>query len=269
MPPPSVPWDGLDVFFLFLLWNFLILLFTGLAWLCVEIRSETPPPASAITEEAPEHPLTRLLVHWDDWPPLLLLIPLFSAVVAAPLAEEFFYRLLLQRWLEKTAWDFCQTLGAGPRRAFSGVFSVTVSALLFAAVHGGKHSGEMSRDLILGGLLAMVAAHLAALLLAVGYLRFLRKATWRQLGLAPPDVKRDLLCPLFFVGIALPVMLAMKYSLLMLGPADWQVDPIPLFFLGILLGWLLFRSGRLGPSVMLHALFNGANFAFLLVQLRG
>ena len=38
----------------------------------------------------------------------------------------------------------------------------------------------------------------------------------------------------------------------------------PLFVLGLGLGWLRWRSGRLGSSVLMHALWNGLTFMNLL-----
>jgi hypothetical protein len=42
-------------------------------------------------------------------------------------------------------------------------------------------------------------------------------------------------------------------------------EGIPLFVLGIGLGWLRWRSGRLAPSVLMHALWNGLTLLNLLV----
>jgi membrane protease YdiL (CAAX protease family) len=38
-----------------------------------------------------------------------------------------------------------------------------------------------------------------------------------------------------------------------------------LFVLGLGLGWLRLQSGRLGPSVLMHGLWNGLTFANLLL----
>jgi len=40
---------------------------------------------------------------------------------------------------------------------------------------------------------------------------------------------------------------------------------LPLFVLGIGLGWLRWRSGRLAPSVLMHAFWNGLTLLNLLV----
>jgi membrane protease YdiL (CAAX protease family) len=43
---------------------------------------------------------------------------------------------------------------------------------------------------------------------------------------------------------------------------------MPLFVLGIGLGWLRWRSGRLAASVLMHGLWNGLTFVNLLVLAR-
>ncbi len=40
---------------------------------------------------------------------------------------------------------------------------------------------------------------------------------------------------------------------------------LPLFVLGLGLGWLRLQSGRLGASVLMHGLWNGLTFANLLL----
>jgi hypothetical protein len=43
------------------------------------------------------------------------------------------------------------------------------------------------------------------------------------------------------------------------------VELAPLFVLGIALGWLRWRTGRLACSALLHSLWNGLTFANLLL----
>ncbi len=198
--------------------------------------------------------------------PWILLIPFFSAVIAAPLTEEFLYRLLLQRWLESVNDDFRQVFA---RWMPPGVFSVTVTALLFAAAHAGTRRADLSPDLLYYMLLGIALANLFFLPLAVGYLRFLRQATWSDLGLADFNLRRDVLLPLLLVSMAAPYALAVQFVLKTLAPADVQTDPIPLLLLGLLLGTLLHRTGRILPCVLLHAFFNAFNFCLVLALLPG
>ena len=85
------------------------------------------------------------------------------------------------------------------------------------------------------------------------------------------------LAPLFeetlFRGVLLPV-LGQRYgglwgvviSALAFGIAHLSLGELPaLFVLGLGLGWLRLQSGRLGPSVLMHGLWNGLTFANLLL----
>ena len=98
-------------------------------------------------------------------------IVVFAAVVAAPIAEEFLFRRVLQGWLEKRL----------PQRG--GMAAILLSSLAFAAAHVGQ-------------------------------------------GLA------------------------------------W----IPLFFFGLVVGYLVRQTGSIVPGIFLHSLFNGVSVVLLLLQ---
>lgn len=70
-----------------------------------------------------EHPVVEFLGASRDGPALAVVV--FAAVVAAPLAEEFFFRRVLQGWLEEAI--------AAPPWA-----PVVLSALAFGAAHAGQ-----------------------------------------------------------------------------------------------------------------------------------
>ncbi|MFM7267351.1 MAG: lysostaphin resistance A-like protein [Cyanobium sp.] len=85
------------------------------------------------------------------------------------------------------------------------------------------------------------------------------------------------LAPLFeetlFRGVLLPVLgrrlgvfTAVLLSAALFAAAHLSLSEfLPLFVLGCGLGWLRLRSGRLGASVLMHALWNGLTFANLLL----
>jgi hypothetical protein len=85
------------------------------------------------------------------------------------------------------------------------------------------------------------------------------------------------LAPLFeealFRGVLLPVIgsrwgggVAVVISAAVFALAHLSLSElVPLFVLGIGLGWLRWRSGRLGASVLMHALWNSLTFVTLLV----
>jgi membrane protease YdiL (CAAX protease family) len=70
-----------------------------------------------------EHPIVDFLDGRRD--PLAVVVVIVSAIVVAPLAEEFFFRRVLQGWLEKRLPD-------------DPVGPVLVPAIAFAAAHAGQ-----------------------------------------------------------------------------------------------------------------------------------
>jgi len=107
--------------------------------------------------------------------PLSIGLVVFAAVVAAPVAEEFLFRRVLQGWLE--GW-------LGPREPrWGGVMAIVLSSLAFAAAHVGQ-------------------------------------------------------------GMA------------------W----VPLFFFGLVVGYLARQTGSIVPGIILHGLFNAVSVALVLLQ---
>jgi membrane protease YdiL (CAAX protease family) len=112
--------------------------------------------------------------------PLSIGLVVFAAVVAAPVAEEFLFRRVLQGWLE--SW-LDRSLDREERR-WGGVTAIVLSSLAFAAAHVGQ-------------------------------------------------------------GMA------------------W----VPLFFFGLVVGYLARQTGSIVPGIILHGLFNAVSVALVLVQL--
>lgn len=75
------------------------------------------------------HPVVDLLAH--DRGSRTLLAVLLSAVVVAPIAEEFFFRRVLQGWFEGLEAKASQRVGRGP----TGRLPVAASAVVFALAH--------------------------------------------------------------------------------------------------------------------------------------
>ena len=101
--------------------------------------------------------------------------------------------------------------------------------------------------------------------------------TGQPLALVSFALTAVLLAPLFeetlFRGVLLPVLgqrvgpgLAVLLSALIFAAAHLSLNELaPLMVLGLGLGWLRLRSGRLGSCVLVHALWNGFTFANLLL----
>ncbi|MFM8579276.1 MAG: lysostaphin resistance A-like protein [Planctomycetaceae bacterium] len=75
------------------------------------------------------HPVVDLLTRGHD--PGTVGAVILSAVVVAPIAEEFFFRKVLQGWLEAVEDRFCERSG----RTVTGLVPVAASSILFALAH--------------------------------------------------------------------------------------------------------------------------------------
>ena len=134
------------------------------------------------------HPIIELLQQRRE--PIFFIAAGISAVVVAPIAEEFFFRVLLQGWLEKV-WPRPSTL----------VIDVP------------PVDGEMT---------------------------------------TPVEVTPPTWGPI--------IVSAAIFALAHLGHGP---DPIPLFFLALVLGYLYARTHRIWPGLVLHLLINGCSLLML------
>ncbi len=214
-------------------------------------------------EIAKQHPLTQLVLQVKDNPAIMLLV-ILCAVVAAPLGEEFFFRLLLQGWLQHCEWDRRRLL---PFPAWTiGVFPVGSVALFFALIHF-RNPGAAPPPVghVVLSLLSQLTATCATFLFGIFYLRIVRKATLRDFGIDLSRILPDVRTGLFFLALLLPPMILIQKGLHALLP-DVTTDPVPLFFFAIALGLLYFRSQRIVAGLVLHAALNGV-MLFLLFTL--
>ena len=151
--------------------------------------------AGALAATPPVYALFFLLTRWFvSSHPLVEMVnkehglvtfamSVLSAVIVAPLFEEFVFRVVLQGWLEKVE-DERSTLPTTRRRLPAGLMPVAVASLVFALFH---------------------FSH---------------------------------------------------------GP-----DPVPLFFLSLVLGYLYRQTHRLWPSLAMHATFNATTLCWLWLSL--
>lgn len=269
-----VPWQGSDVFFIFVVSCLLILFCTSF---CVQLfvsknidrtnRSDilaieqgTDTKTARLSPDDKKttlHPLTQLIQRGRE-KPIILLVAFLSGVVLAPLTEEFLFRLVLQGWLTKTLSRFGnQRL----RNTTSCVLSLLIVSLLFAFMHGGERR-EQAVEPLFAGLLGLAIANLLIFVFGTTYLSLFRQARAKDLGFDFRKIPKDLALGGLVFFIATPFILGLNYFLRILFP-DSVVDPIPLFFLALILGTLFYKTRRIQSSIILHALFNGFSFLVL------
>ena len=168
------------------------------------------------------HPLIKLLEEQAN--PLLFVAAFVVAVVVAPVCEELMFRLLLQGWLEK--WE---DLRLGWREA---------------AIND---EARMTNDEL--------------------QMPETIPTTTGDEGLASDqslfDIRHSSLAPTLppRIGLgglpygSLPILISSV--LFALAHVGYGPEPMPLFFLALILGYVYQRTHRIVPSIVAHALFNG------------
>lgn len=188
-----------------------------------------------------QHPIIETLGRQpDDW---LFLLSGLSAVAVAPVAEEFFFRVLLQGWLESLGDAIALNGGnieEGGEPVSSGVPRPieAPSGDLVPATSGAPEAPAASsaRSAVFDDAFRSPAPE--------------GSRPGRQLHTRPNQ-------PWDTAAIGIT---SLVFALLHLGQG-WA--PVPLFFLSLALGWLYQRTHRLLPSVVVHVCLNGCSLLML------
>lgn len=175
-----------------------------------------------------EHQIVKLFEQQPSGTTMAIMF--FSAVIVAPLSEEFFIRVILQGWLEKrssehqTAW---RRLTHPPQPTIREPEpSITDEAQL-------AHTADPGVDPI------------------------------DQHALTTAD--SEMAEPLNGWYAALPILFSSScFAVMHFG---YGPDPIPIFLLALALGFLYQRTHRLIASITLHALLNGTSLFLLWASL--
>lgn len=222
---------------------------------------ELPLPAVsplAPEQASPPHPLVVLLSQNHTLSTLLLCV--LSAVIVAPIVEEFLFRLVLQGWLE--AVERRRRRQIPPlRRLAPGAVPVVLSSLLFAGIHYRSASPQVDPQSIAYFLGSNIAASLLVLAFGVACLRWDAGADAEDLGVVPERFLADgRLGVLAFVAFGAAVYL-FKILLGVLECPQNVADPVALFPFALLLGVLYCRTHRLVPCIALHMSLNAVSLA--------
>jgi len=261
-----VPWGAIDLLVVFLAYGCLVagISMGASAWFGLEPVTDSTPRAGEGLEAA--HPLMILMN--EDPSVWTLLLCGAVAVLVAPIVEEFFFRLLLQGWLESAERRLRRWVPAA-RRLVPGVAPIVLASLLFASLHYRIEAPVTEpRRLII----AFVAGALASLLTmaAAIILVWLRcGATARDFGFVPEKLPADVgLGLLAFLALAAPIYL-LQVDLRLWLPTHPVVDPITLFFFAMALGTLYYRTHRIVPSVVAHMALNTTSLIWAWYVLAG
>ena len=217
------------------------------------------------------HKLTILGQHHPEWWEWALIG--FQAVVAAPLLEEILVRGILQGWLRRATlsghlgilsftillpgWAFASYLAEERQAGFEyGKLTPILFALLLATIYG-WWMYRLTRRFALNELEIQLWQPLAGeptLDPASEEERTKRHRQTREWDEQRRQQWADANATLAIFGSAMLFGL-MHY-------VNWPA-PIPLFGMGLVLGWLASRTQSLIGPITFHALFNLLNFIFL------
>ncbi len=179
-----------------------------------------------------QHPLIEQLLEYHT--PGMILVGFVTAVVVAPLSEEFSFRLLLQGWLERYEDERIGYRGS-LRETEEGGFVVAVgedaSARLEVRESGDLEDSEQDGE-----------PHAEPM--------------------PPPEHG---LLPGLPHGWAPILVSGFAFGLAHFGHG---VSPVPLFLFGSMLGYLYQRTHRLAPCIVAHMLFNTYSLVLLWLQIK-
>ncbi len=249
---PTVPWGGVEAVTILGLF-FLAPLMVGFAGMQVfdlEVP-ESPGQADALQLA---HQVERLIRQGG---PGVVLLAALMAVVVAPVVEEFVFRLVFQGWLEKAERRLCRTsrLRLG---WMTGAAPIATSSLLFAAMHYREPEALGTVKWLVFLLACQAVGNLLTLAVGLFVLRAGCRATAADLGFSREHLGRDLWLGLVACLAVTGPVYVMNIAARAAVGKEVAADPVPLFFLSLVLGILYLRTHRIVPAIVLHAAFNGS-----------
>ena len=208
------------------------------------------------TDEAGyQHPAAQL-IQKGRLIPIVLFVAFVSMVVAAPLIEEFLFRLILQGWLETKLLQF--------RVPCAGGIAITVTSFCFALIHLGD-SGHFGLWPLFVMFIAFSIVNLLLFVFGIVYLILIRKAKMTDYFFGTERFFR----PGFFriAGYCLLVVLFCQGLGIVLGYIyeNTNVSLIPIFFFSLALGVLYSKTKNLSYCILLHACMNAVALALVLL----
>jgi len=253
-PRRLVPWQGIDLLMVLAVYGGTLagVSFAAEVWLGPEFTR--PPAIQDIDQTGAAHMVIRLLVRGDPW---VLLLCGLSAAVAAPIVEEFLFRVLLQGWLESGQRRLRPAMPTLRRWVPGAVGPIILTSLLFGRVHFRVAGPMMHPRLVTFMLAGQGLAGLLTMVLVIGILRLRVGVTAADLGWVPKKLSADVrLGLLTFAALAAPIYAAQFTLATLVLPKYLAPDPFVLFFFALALGTLYYRTHRIVPSIVLHMALN-------------
>ncbi|MEX2185781.1 MAG: CPBP family intramembrane glutamic endopeptidase [Pirellulales bacterium] len=204
-----------------------------------------------VASDRKPHPLIEMLIR--DRRVDLLALAVISAVIIAPAVEEFLFRVLLQGWLEKhfSPQGVARIAPASPdglphEEAAPRPVDTTPAATLDATfgIAPPRLAPFTANDLPSNDPSNPFASPQSDL-------------SEPRSTASPPHQAREINS----LRRAAPIVISSV--LFAAAHAGTWPDPVPLFVLALVLGYVYRQTHRLWPSVLLHMLFNGSSLAMV------
>jgi len=261
-PRRRVPWQFWDLLAVMIFYVAGVVVLIHLAQYFWHLEINDTSSNTALGQTSTAHPIIQLLAV-KNWAAFLLCGT--AAVVVAPIAEEFFFRVLLQGWLEKSERIWRRRLPMLRRCMPPGAMPIFISSIVFAGQHFRKEAPIVNVDLFMVLLACDSIVRILTIIFSIVFLHWRVGASAFDFGWAPKNTLADLRLGLItFAAIAVPIygcMIAVSQLL----PKKFAPDPIPIFFFAIALGLLYNRTHRATPSIAVHMALNASSLAMVLL----
>jgi len=253
-----VPWRAIDLLVILAVYLSLLVLAGQIIMAALPEEVTRPPVSIDPDHSSVQHMIMRMLKGGDA---AILLLCVVSAVIVAPIVEEFLFRVVLQGWLEA---GHKRLEGRMPnlRRIVPGAIGpILISSFVFAMIHFRVDTPMRHPAFQIALMVAAAAAGPLTMGFAVWMLRIRAGARTVDFGWSRKYFLSDVILGLAaFAGLAGPIYGIQMLCVWML-PKYFAPDPVALFFLALALGTLYYRTHRIVPAIVLHMALNAASLA--------
>lgn len=258
-PRRPVPWHAVDVAVVALFYWLVALSasFQVGEWVSKR-RAEARVTSARSTQPTADHPVVVLLR--EDRRLSTLAWCFLAVVVVAPLAEELFFRLVVQGWFERIERHGRRWI-RWSRGRWRGLLPIVASSLLFAWPHTRTSQPPLSPPQILHILLATIAAEVVTVMFMFGWMRVRVGAILADFGFVREKFWSDVRLGLLAAVAVLPWTYMLHIALARVMPAEVAPDSLTLTPFAMVLGLLYYRTHRIVAPIVLHMALNGTTLA--------
>ena len=183
-PRRPAPWRGVDVAMVAIIFLAVQACVVYLATKFFGAEAMRTPAIYDPGHGSAQHVTLQLMSEGNVW---VLLLCGFAAIVAAPVAEEFLFRVVLQGWLESLEQRRRRAMPTLRRWLPRAFLPILLTSTLFAMVHFRVDRPPIDRQILLFMMVGNAAAGLLTTVLAVVLLRWRTGAAAADFGWSAAD----------------------------------------------------------------------------------